>query len=115
MGETVDTSQFMIVDDQGNTVKWDGIRDLEFETVVNDDAPYHSLLMVPNDDSLEVNLVCNLKVMRCRNKKRFKKLLMSIGVERDLTEMYIWLVQAANMSYQDAWLKIWLWYKFGNN
>ncbi len=53
------------------------------------------------------------KFWRCKNRKRFKKLMMSLGYSRDLVETYFhlygWMrknIKEYNPSYQELWNEI---------
>lgn len=136
MGTDVDISNgtLYINSDDGPGIAWNGIKSIESDETFQpaDDAEPFSVPTMPT--LVTMSLVDKNKRNRCHSRKRFIKLLMSMGVERNMAVGYasllstmnrggIWLDEdgtahrikpGPNASYQTWWLRFY-WWNLGND
>lgn len=112
MGEEMKIEKMFMTLEDGKSFVWEGIKDVQFtESEDDDDIVPHELL-----PGREVTFTAEVKwpkFFRCKNRKRYKKLMMSLGYSRDLVEIYFelieWLrrnIEEYNPSYQELWNEI---------
>lgn len=96
---------FYISTDEGSTWK-------KFEQINEINYSFNSDKYTCYDHDISAiswSIPCDLilsKHERCANRKRFVKLLMSIGYSRNFANWYAWYVNLIGKSYQNAWLDI---------
>lgn len=111
MGEETKVEKMFLTRDDGYKIVLDGIKDIQFTECIEHDY-YDNTVVVPD---LTVTFEAKYpKIFRCKNRKRYKKLLMSLGVSRNYAD---WLIEGfvarkeiwpmeCNFSYQELWNEV---------
>ena len=106
--ETKVEKMFMTLED-GQSVVWEGIKDIQFTESEDDDV------IVPREflTNREVTFTAEIKwpkFFRCKNRKRYKKLMMSLGLSRDYMDQYLKFTDTLRRmnagrlpTYQELW------------
>ena len=116
MGEETKIEKMFLTRDDGYKIVLDGVKDIQFTECVEHDY-YDDTVVVPSLTFIrdrEATFTAEVKwpkFFRCKNRKRYKKLLMSLGVGRNYADWLIeWFVvrkeiwpKECDFSYQELW------------
>lgn len=119
MGEETKVEKMFMTLENGRGIVWEGIKDIQFTECVEHDY-YDDTVVVPSLTFIrdrEATFTAEVKwpkFFRCKNRKRYKKLLMSLGVGRNYAD---WLIEGfvarkeiwpkeCDFSYQELWNEI---------
>ena len=119
MGEETKVEKMFISLEDGRGIVWEGIKDIQFTECVehdyyDDTVVVPSLTFIRDREATFTDEVKWPKFFRCKNRKRYKKLLMSLGVSRNYAD---WLIEGfvirktiwpkeCNFSYQELWNEV---------
>jgi hypothetical protein len=116
MGEETKIEKLFLNTEDGQGYVFEGIKDIQFTECVEHDY-YDDTVVVPSLTFIrdrDVTFTAETKwpkYFRCKNRKRYKKLLMSLGAGRNYAD---WLIERlvvckeiwpkeCNFSYQELW------------
>jgi len=112
MGEETKVEKMFMTTEDGRGIVWEGIKDIQFTDSEDDDIVVPRELLTDREISFTAEVKWP-KFQRCKNRKRCKKLMMSLGYSRDLVEVYFglikWLrynIEEYNPSYQELWNEV---------
>ena len=107
MGEETKVEKMFVTLEDGRGIVWEGIKDVQFTECIEHDY-YDDTVVVP---SLTVTFEAKYpKFFRCKNRKRYKKLMMSLGLSRDYMDQYLKFADTLRRmdakhlpTYQELW------------
>lgn len=111
MGEETKIEKMYMTFEEGRGIVWEGIKDVQFTECIERDY-YDDTVVVP---SLTVTFEAKYpKFFRCKNRKRYKKLLMSLGkIGRNYIDGYLKCIDHMRTvnpkfvpSYQELWNEV---------
>lgn len=116
MGEETKVEKMFLSLEDGQGVVWEGIKDIQVTECIEHDY-YDDTVVVPTitligdrEASFTAVEVKYPKFWRCKSRKRFKKLMMSIGFSRNQVDQYLMFADAMRAlgedcfpSYQQTW------------
>lgn len=119
MGEETKVEKMFLIVKNGHEVVIEGIKDIQFTDCI-EHAYYDNTVVVPSLTFIrdrEVTFTAETKwpkYFHYKNRKRYKKLLMSLGVSRNYAD---WLIEGfvvrktiwpkeCNFSYQELWNEV---------
>ena len=102
MGTEAEVEKCWIINEDGTRTEWSGLKSVTYD-VSFESTDIHTVdLAIPYEASFSITLRWP-KFYRCKNRKRFKKLMMSVGLyDRNSCEKFIKLWNGTK-SYQTTW------------